>query len=238
MIAVAVLAAFSVRPRWRLSGLLFAAAVWCIGTGLRGEFLWPGSFEIRWLCLVAAGLLAVASKRFAFLLPTVLVLWFLGAWGNSALGSASDAIGGLHHLSAIALAGVGVAAFARLIALAWHSEPIRPSAAECQDAGWKAVSIAAGLLLVALVLPLAFVLTYQPEPLGLQAPLGLLVALAESVAGMCLWRATVQMSQIEERQSSLQHDIVPVGWTTMVGLMVVFVLTGLAFAIVPVILTF
>lgn len=235
VIALAVLAAFSVRPRWRLAALLLVTVVWCMGAGLRGESPWPGSFETRALCLLTAALAAVFSKRFAFMFPAVLLLWCLGAWEDSAPFSVSHAIRNLHRLSVVGLAGIGLAGFSQFVSLGWHFEPFRPREAELHGAGWKGVSIATGLLLVVLILTVTFELAYRAEPLGLEAPLGLLVALAESLAGICLWRATVQTSQIEERQVVQRPGVAPVGWITMVGLMVVFVLTGLAFALVPVI---
>lgn len=236
-IGVAVLSAFAVGARWRAGGLLLAAAVWAAGSGLRGELPWPNSFEISFLCFVAACLLAVFGQRFSLTLPAVLLLWLWGAWIDSSSLSAGAAIRGLHHLSVVACAGIGLAAFSRIVALAWQAEPTAWRDAKRQREGWKAVSIASGLLLVVLVLTVVFELWFIADPLGLEPPLGLLVALAEAIAGICLWRATVQTHQLEEGTKSLNQASASPGWSTSVGLMVVFLLTGLAFAMVPIIAT-
>lgn len=242
MVAVAVLAAFSVRRRWRLGGLLLAGIIWTIGTGLWGEFPWPRSFEVRVLAFLAAALLAVGSKRFTPMLPAVLLLWLLGAWGTASPLSLSNITHDLHQLTTIALAGVGLAAFARLASLAWSPGAISRGGGKLQVEGWKAVSVATGLLLVVLVLTLVLELTRAAAPLGLEPPLGLLIALAEAIAGICLWRATVQTDQLAgqtdqrgARRSAQQNDASPARWTTTAGLMAVFIFTGLAFALVPVV---
>lgn len=232
VVACAVLSAFSVRIRWRVAILAIASLVWGLWTGLRGEVPWPETFQLRSLVLLAAVLLSVTSQRFISAFPAVLVLWFFGAgieWQTF-----GDGVRDLHGLLVVATAGVGWAGFFRLAGSAWMTRAELPTEGLSELSAWKAVARATAVLLVALVLTLAYELTYREAPLGLQEPIGLMAALAESVAAICLWRAVVQTSQLDHNVLANRQGIEPALRRTLVGLMAVFVLTASALTTIPV----